>query len=158
MTYALALSLTLNRFGLRRCWRWILASVVVVSTAGIAGFHLFSVDLLPVPLLFAGGLALLLTQIKGLWSLDRQLARALFHSSSGTNDSINANARLKSGLKLLNTVLPLNEAVVFRYDDTDSLQTVARLRALCLTPTSGATPSGVKALSSVNKPLHRENW
>ena len=71
MTYALALSLTLNRFGLRRCWRWILVSVVVVSTAGIVGFHLFSVELLPVPLLFAGGLALLLTQINRLWSLDR---------------------------------------------------------------------------------------
>lgn len=130
VTYALALSLTLNRFGLRRCWRWILVSVVVVSTAGIAGFHLFSIDLLPVPLLFAGGLALSFTQINRLWSLDRQLARALFHSSSGTNDSIDANARLKSGLKLLNTVLPLSEAVVFRYDDTDSLHAVARFKGL----------------------------
>ena len=130
VSYALALSLTLNRFGLRRCWRWIFASVVIVAGAGITGFHVFSVDLLPVPLLFCGGLSLLVTQINRLWSLDRQLARALFHSSSGTNDVIGANTRLLSGLKLLNTVLPLSEAVVFRYDETDSLQAVARFKSV----------------------------
>jgi signal transduction histidine kinase len=129
VTYALALSLTLNRFGLRHCWRWIVVSTVVVCTAGIAGFHIFTVDLLPVSLLFSGGLSLLLTQINRLWFLDRQLALSLFHSSSGTNDSLGANARLMSGIKLLNTVLPLREAVVFRYDETDSLHAVARFKS-----------------------------
>jgi signal transduction histidine kinase len=128
VSYAIALSLTVNRFGLRRCWRWILASIVIVAGAGITGFHVFNVDLLPVPLLFCGGLSLLVTQINRLWSLDRQLARALFHTSSGTDDAIDANTRLMSGLKLLNTVLPLSEAVVFRYDETDSLDAVARFR------------------------------
>ena len=128
VVFALALSLTLNRFGLRRCWRWILGAIVAVSGIGIVGFLVFNTDLLTIPLLFGGGLSLLLTQINRLWSLDRQLARALFHSSSGTNDSIGANARLASGLKLLNTVLPLSEAVVFRYDEIDSLQPVARFK------------------------------
>jgi signal transduction histidine kinase len=126
--FALALSLTLNRFGLRRCWRWILVSVVAVCGIGAAGLFVFNVDLVPIPLLFSGGLSLLLTQINRLWFLDRQLARALFHSSAGPNNSIGANARLLSGLKLLNTVLPLSEAVVFRYDETDSLEPVARFK------------------------------
>ncbi len=39
-----------------------------------------------------------------------------------------ANARLMSGLKLLNTVLPLNEAVVFHYVESDSLEAVARFK------------------------------
>ena len=134
VVFALTLSLTLNRFGLRRCWRWILVSVVAVCGIGILSFHAFAVDLAPIPLLFSGGLSLLLTQIHRLWSLDRQLARALFHSSAGPNNSIAANARLMSGLKLLNTVLPLSEAVVFRYDEIDSLQPVARFK--------GATPNG----------------
>ncbi len=128
VVFALALSLTLNRFGLRRCWRWILVSVVAVSGIGTVGFLLFNLDLLPIPLLFSGGLSLLFTQINRLWSLDRQLARSLFQYSAGANDSIGANARLMSGLKLLNTVLPLSEAVVFRYDDTDTLQPVARFK------------------------------
>jgi hypothetical protein len=128
VVFALALSLTLNRFGLRRCWRWILVSVVAVCGIGAAGLFVFNFDLVPIPLLFSGGLSLLLTQINRLWFLDRQLARALFHSSAGPNNSIGANARLLSGLKLLNTVLPLSEAVVFRYDETDSLQPVARFK------------------------------
>ena len=128
VTYALGLSLTLNRFGLRGCWRWILGSILVVSAAGIAGFYVLELDLLAIPLLFTGGLSLLVTQINRLWSLDRQLAHALFHPSAETNESIGANARLMSGLKLLNTVLPLSEAVVFRYDETDSLHAVARFK------------------------------
>ena len=65
-----------------------------------------------------------------------------------------------SGLKLLNTVLPLSEAVVFRYDDSDSLNAVARFKGPVpdMHRTRAATPSGVKALSSANKPPRRENW
>jgi signal transduction histidine kinase len=128
VVFALALSLTLNRFGLRRSWRWILVSIVTVCGSGIVGFLILNLDLLPIALLFSGGLSLLVTQINRLWSLDRQLARSLFHSSEGTNGSIGANTRLLSGLKLLNTVLPLSEAVVFRYDEIDSLQPVARFK------------------------------
>jgi two-component system phosphate regulon sensor histidine kinase PhoR len=128
VVFALALSLTLNRFGFRRCWRWMLVSIVTVCGTGVVGFLVLNIDLLTIPLLFSGGLSLLLAQINRLWSLDRQLARALFHSSAGTNGSIDANTRLLSGLKLLNTVLPLSEAVVFRYDEIDSLQPVARFK------------------------------
>ena len=128
VVFALALSLSLNRFGLRRCWRWLLVTIVAVCGSGIVGFLVFNLDLLTIPLLFSGGLSLLLTQINRLWSLDRELARSLFHSSAELNGSIGANARLLSGLKLLNTVLPLSEAVVFRYDEVDSLQPVARFK------------------------------
>ncbi|HEX7774618.1 MAG TPA: GAF domain-containing protein, partial [Pyrinomonadaceae bacterium] len=127
VVYALAVSLTMNRFGLRRCWRWLLVSAVVVAGIGVVGFQCFGVDLLPLPLLFSGGVSLLLIQINRLWSLDRQLTRRLFNSSTSNAES-NANARLRSGLKLLNTVLPLSEAVVFRCDDSNSLEAVARLK------------------------------
>jgi PAS domain S-box-containing protein len=127
VAYALAVSLTINRFGLSRSWRWLLVSAVVVGGIGVVGFQFLSVDLLPVPLLLTGGVSLLLIQINRLWSLDRQLTRRLFNSSSRNTDS-NANARLMSGLKLLNTVLPLSEAVVFRCDDSNSLEAVGRFK------------------------------
>ena len=66
VVFALALSLTLNRFNLRRCWRWILVSTVAVCSIGIVGLLVFNIDLLPIPLLFSGGLSLLLTQINRL--------------------------------------------------------------------------------------------
>lgn len=127
VAYALAVSLTINRFGLRSSWRWLLVSAVVISSAGFVGFQFFSVDLLPIPLLFTGGVSSLLIQIYRLWSLDRQLTRRLFNSSTRNAES-SANARLASGLKLLNTVLPLSEAVVFRCDDSNSLEAVVRLK------------------------------
>ncbi len=127
VVYALAVSLTMNRFGLRQCWRWLFVSAVVVAGIGVVGFQVFGVDLLPVPLLFSGGVSLLLIQINRLWSLDRQLTRRLFNASTRNAES-NAKTRLMSGLKLLNTVLPLSEAVVFRCDDSNSLEAVARFK------------------------------
>jgi PAS domain S-box-containing protein len=128
VAYALAVSLTINCFGLRRSWRWLLISAIVVSSIGVVGFRFFGLDLLPIPLLFSGSVSLMLIQINRLWSLDRQLTRTLFNSSTSHTDS-SANARLASGLKLLNTVLPLSEAVVFRCDDSNSLEAVARLKS-----------------------------
>jgi len=127
VAYALAVSLAVNRFGLRRSWRWLFVSAVIVSSIGVVGFRFFGLDLLSIPLLFSGGVSLLLIQINRLWSLDRQLTRRLFNSSSHNTDS-SANARLASGLKLLNTVLPLSEAVVFRCDDSNTLEAVARFK------------------------------
>jgi len=130
ITYSLALSLTITCFGLRRSWRWILISALLIITSGFAGSQFFGINLLPVPLLFSGMLSLLLIQVNRLWSIDRQLTRSLFHSSPASDNSIiDANGRLTSGLKLLNTVLPLREAVVFRCDDSEGLQTVARYKS-----------------------------
>jgi signal transduction histidine kinase len=129
IAYAVAISLTINRFGLRHCWDWLVGSAAFLMIVGLAADKFFYVDLLTIPLLFSGGLSLLLIQINRLWSLDRQLVRTLFSSSNGPVDPvIDANARLSSGLKLLNTVLPLNEAVVFRCDDADWLHPVARYK------------------------------
>jgi signal transduction histidine kinase len=127
VAYAVALALTINRFGLRRSWRWILVSAVFVTGVGIAGFEFLNLDLLLLPLLFAGGMSLLLVQLNRVWSLDRQLTRTLFKSSS-SNAETEANTRLMSGIKLLNTVLPLSEAVVFRLDDSNALEAVARFK------------------------------
>ena len=127
VAYAVALALTINRFGLRRSWRWILVSAVFVTGVGIAGFEFLNLDLLLLPLLFAGGMSLLVVQLNRVWSLDRQLTRTLFKSSS-SNAETEANTRLMSGIKLLNTVLPLSEAVVFRLDDSNALEAVARFK------------------------------
>jgi hypothetical protein len=81
-------------------------------------------------IVLTGIVSLLLIQVGRLWSIDRKLVRSLFNSSTATSDSIvDANGRLASGLKLLNTVLPLSEAVVFRCDDSKGLETVVRYKS-----------------------------
>jgi len=100
--------------------------------AGVAGYVLLELDALTSAslIVLSGVLCLLLIHVIRLWSIDRQLVRSLFHSSTTTSASIvDANGRLASGLKLLNTVLPLSEAVVFRCDDSEGLQTVVRYKS-----------------------------
>ena len=126
VSYSLALSLAVVAFGFRRSSRWILVSAALVMIASFASAQLFSIELLALPLLFSGALSLLLIQVNQLWAMDRQLTRSLFHSST---ENVDADVRLTSGLKLLNTVLPLSEAVVFRYDGSEDLQAVARFKS-----------------------------
>jgi PAS domain S-box-containing protein len=100
--------------------------------AGVAGYVLLELDALTSAslIILSAILCLLFIHVIRLWTIDRQLVRSLFHSSTTTSASIvDANGRLASGLKLLNTVLPLSEAVVFRCDDSEGLQTVVRYKS-----------------------------
>ncbi len=129
IAYSLALSFTITRFGLRRSWRQILITGLALAGICILGSEFFGVDSLLIPILLSGGSSLLLTQVNRLWSVDRQLFRTLLNSPLGGKDaSLAADARVMSGLKLLNTVLPLNEAVVFHCVESDSLEAVARFK------------------------------
>ena len=128
--YSVALSITVNRLGVRNSWSYILGSVLVLVTAWIVGSQFFGVDFLLVPLLLSGSLSLVFTQVNRLWSLDRQFAKTLLNSPVTNADSIvGANERLASGLKLLNTVLPLNEAVVFQCVESNTLEPVVRYKS-----------------------------
>ena len=129
VAYAVALGLTLNRFGLRRCWRQIVISIFTLAGICILGAEFLGLDSLLIPLLLSGGLSLLLIQVNRLWFIDRQLSRTLLNSAiAGKDTGVAADARLMSGLKLLNTLLPLNEAVVFHCVDSEFLEAVARFK------------------------------
>ncbi|HSE15478.1 MAG TPA: ATP-binding protein [Pyrinomonadaceae bacterium] len=100
--------------------------------AGVTGYAYLNLDVIASATLFAftGIFCLLLIHVNRLWSIDRKVVRSLFNSPITKNASIvDANGRLASGLKLLNTVLPLSEAVVFRCDDSEGLQTVVRYKS-----------------------------
>ncbi|HYK22265.1 MAG TPA: hypothetical protein VEV42_16110, partial [Pyrinomonadaceae bacterium] len=129
IAFAVALSLAVTGFGFRHTWHEIAIGFIVVTGVCIFGSRFSGIDFLLVPLLFSGVFSLLLVQVNGLWSLDRLLVRTLFNSPITNSDpQVNADARLISGLKLLNTVLPLNEAVVFSCVHSDSLEAVARFK------------------------------
>jgi len=100
--------------------------------AGGAGYAYLGLDIITSAaiVILSGIFCLLLIHVGQLWSIDRKLVRSLFNSSTASSASnTDANARLASGLKLLNTVLPLTEAVVFRCDDSEGLQAVVRYKS-----------------------------
>lgn len=126
--YSISVALTLDRFGLRRSWSYLLFGAAVACSISLVAAHFLETHLLAVPLLFSGGLTILLVQVNRLWRVDRALTRTLFTSPSGPGQpTTDANTRLMSGLKLLNTMLPLNEAIVFQCVD-GSFEAVARYK------------------------------
>jgi signal transduction histidine kinase len=132
---SVALGLTLNSFELRRSWPYLLITLAALCGASLFASRFFSVELPITPLLFSGSLALLLVQVNRLWHLDRQLQNTLFSSPITAADSgPGAHQRLMSGLKLLNTFLPLKEAIVFQVDESDSFEAVARFKGATQQP------------------------
>ncbi|HZN07903.1 MAG TPA: ATP-binding protein [Pyrinomonadaceae bacterium] len=125
---SISIGLVLNRFGLRRSWSYLLFGIAVLCSGSLLAAHFLQTDLIAVPLLISSVLTIVLVQVYRLWRLDRTLIRTLFTSPTGAGfQSTGAKTRLTSGLKLLNTMLPLTEAIVFQCVD-GSFDAVARLK------------------------------
>jgi signal transduction histidine kinase len=128
---SLAAGLTAKKVGIRRSSYYLLVGFFCIPIISILVSQFVGVDLLPLPVLLAATLSLLLVQVDSLWQLDRQISRSLLKKPAAASELVKtreATARLTSGLKLLNTVLPLSEAVVFQCSSTEEFQTVARFK------------------------------
>lgn len=91
---------------------------------------IFDVGLLFIPVFLIVSLTLLVVQFKKIWMIDSELTDKLVTLASTGHllEGKPADLRIESGLKLLETVLPLSEAIVFRYDGEDELTPLGRAR------------------------------
>ncbi len=69
--------------------------------------------------------------LKKLWEIDSEMTDKLIQLSSTDHllDNKSAEVRIESGLKLLETILPLSEAIVFLHDQNAVLTPVGRARS-----------------------------
>lgn len=127
---AVCVGLLTRRFGIRHGWVYFASTFILFVIASFLSLRFFAIDLLPAPVILAGTLAAAFVQLGSLWELDRLLARSLFTSPRGVElvQSGEAQTRLTSGLKLLNSVLPITEAVVFQSDTSTGFQPIARFK------------------------------
>lgn len=90
----------------------------------------FGIGLVFIPMFLIVSLTLLIIQIKKIWMIDSELTDKLVTLASTGHllEGKPADLRIESGLKLLETVLPLSEAIVFRYDEEGELTPVGRAR------------------------------
>jgi two-component system phosphate regulon sensor histidine kinase PhoR len=101
---------------------WLIASIVA---AYFFGLHLFFVrGALIVALIF------FLFHLRKLWVIDRKFSRRLNKLVLKRNplDAESPELRIESGLRLLESVLPLSEAIVFRLDRSGGLVPIGRSR------------------------------
>jgi len=128
--FCIVVGVGLQHFGGRRSFPFIVGAVGLVLLIGVAGMRFYAFDLLAVPLVIGGVISALLVQVNRLWQSDRTLANRLLRrvTQKRTGKTSPANDRLASGLKLLQTMLPLQEAVVYQCDDLQTFQIAARLK------------------------------
>ena len=128
---SLAAGLAVNRLGARRAFPFLGCGFLAFAALSLFASWFFSFDILFTPTAVATAISVGAVHVQRLWSKDLQLTEKLLQSSINLNSLrvFEARSRLINGLRLLDTVLSLNEAVVFQRDSNAELVSAARLRA-----------------------------
>jgi signal transduction histidine kinase len=119
-----------ERVGARRTLPWVAVALAALCGASLLASLLLQLDTLFAPMALASAGGLVAAQARRLWALDAALARNVRRVSARPSalEGRGATARLDAGLKLLDAVLALEEAVVFRLDEAGAPAPASRLR------------------------------
>jgi signal transduction histidine kinase len=120
-----------ERLGARRALLVVAGALVALCAASLVVSRFWHLDIVFAPMMFAGFGSLLTSQARRLWKIDSLLTENVERLAVRRSalEGRGADGRLLSGLKLLNTVLPLEEAVILRLDEWGVPVQAARLRA-----------------------------
>jgi two-component system, OmpR family, phosphate regulon sensor histidine kinase PhoR len=120
-----------SRIGARRSFPILGLGFLATAAASLITSRYLKIDILFAPMALGAIGAVFLVQLHRLWLIDTLLTEHVNDTSARTDtvEASLAQTRLTSGLKLLQTILPLEEAVVFEPDDLGALVPCARLRA-----------------------------
>lgn len=126
----LGAGLAVERDGARRAFPYLGGGFLVLSGLSLLVSRFLAIDVLFVPMVFAGIAALFTVQARRLWSVDLALTERINSIATKTtqNKEKDSKQRLMSGLALLDTVLALSDAVVFTCDEVHHLIPAARLQ------------------------------
>ncbi|MGI8883575.1 MAG: ATP-binding protein [Pyrinomonadaceae bacterium] len=104
--------------------------IVIWAALSFAAAKYFTVNLYFARVFTIVIIAMIAGHIKKLWLIDYELTERLVQVASTEHllQGKTADSRIESGLKLLETVLPLSEAIVFHYDESGELKPVGRAR------------------------------
>ena len=127
---ALVTGILAEKFSIKRIIPVVFGFLVVWFIAGILVAHFLNTTLLFIPIFLTVSLTILTIHLKKLWQIDSELTdKLVFLASTGhLLEGKSADLRIESGLKLLETVLPLSEAIVFRHTIEGELTPIGRAR------------------------------
>jgi signal transduction histidine kinase len=126
----LSAGFAIERGGAKRILPYLSVGLAVLSGLSLLASRFLHIDIAFAPMALAALAATLVVQLRRIWTIDLMLTRSMRRAASQVSriEGGTANARLMSGLKLLETVLPLDEAVIFHPDENGQLAPAARLR------------------------------
>jgi len=128
---SVAVAVNVGRFGGRRALPYLGSGFLGLAGLSLFASWFFSIDILFTPIALAASISAATMQVKRLREQEQELTEKLIASLSklDSRKANDAEHRLLSGLKLLESVLSPTEAVVFRRDSGGKLVSSARLRA-----------------------------
>jgi len=120
-----------SRAGARRSFVVLGLGFLAMCVASLLTSKYFKVDILFAPMALGAVGATFVVQLYRLWLIDSVLTHHLAETAARTDilETSEAQVRLMSGLKLLQTILPLEESVVCQQNENGELVPCARLRA-----------------------------
>jgi len=118
-----------SRAGARRSFLILGIGFLAMATASLLTSRYLKVDILFAPMALGAMGAVFLVQLHRLWQIDSVLTHHVNEIAARAEMGEESPTRLSSGLKLLQTTLPLEEAVVFQPNEIGALIPCARLRS-----------------------------
>lgn len=124
----LAVGVLVERFSLKRVLPYAAGFLAIWFVLNVLTTHIFGINLIFIPLALTVFLTLFVVHLKTLWLIDSALTEKLvvLASTGHLLEGQSADLRIESGLRLLETVLPLSEAIVFRYTLDGELNPIGR--------------------------------
>ena len=120
-----------DKFGAKRLLPPVAIFLFVWFCLSIFAGKFMKLDLLFIPVLFTVSIIIFTIHLKKLWEIDSELTEKLVSLTSTGHllEGKSADLRIESGLKLLETVLPLSEAIVFRIGKNNELNPIGRSKS-----------------------------
>ncbi len=128
---ALTVGGLIEKCGLKRVLPHALIFLAVLFVASVLSAQWLNVSLVFIPIFLTVVFTLAAVQLKTLWLIDSALTEkiVLLASTGHLLEGQSADLRIESGLRLLESVLPLSEAIVFRLTSEGELSPVGRARS-----------------------------
>jgi signal transduction histidine kinase len=127
---AVGAGFVVERLGARRSTPFVGGGLLVLSVVSLLVSKRLQIDIVFAPMALAASLSVFLVQLRRLWAIELLLGRSVRRAEALVQklEGGTTRERLTGGLRLLGTMLPLDEAVVFQFDDDGTLVPAARLR------------------------------
>jgi signal transduction histidine kinase len=127
---ALVIGALSEKFSVKRILKVAVPFVFVWAALSLIAAAYFSVNLFFLRVTLVVLLPIFFVHLKKLWLIDSELTDKLVDLASAGHilEGKSADLRIESGLRLLETVFPLSEAIVFRLDRRGDLHPVGRAR------------------------------
>lgn len=127
---ALIIGCLSEKFSVKRVLKFAVPFIVVWAALSFLAAAYLSVNLFFLRVASVILLPIFFVHLKKLWLIDSELTDKLVELASASHilEGKSADLRIESGLRLLETVFPLSEAIVFRLDENGDLTPVGRAR------------------------------